>query len=666
MQSKRSRQKDWKRERQEKKQKHFGKKHQDAHTGPKKVLQTGTLFITMRKDGIVRIPGSKEPLFVDHDDLGTGTHGDTVVTSPLSKVRGRDRRAKIIEVVTRAKAGFAGTLKEERGTFTITPDDPKMYSGIEIPRGSLHGAKSGEKVFAEILEWVSMREMPIGKIVRILGKPGEHEAEMQGLALERGFSSDFPREVENESKALYREGVTDCSKHRRDMRDTITFTIDPEDAKDFDDALSIKVLGDGLYEIGVHIADVSHYVRPGTALDSEAFRRGTSVYLVDRTIPMLPEALSNDLCSLKPNVDRLTMSSVFIVDEKAHIKESWFGKTIIHSDKRFTYEEAQGILDLGAGEFFNELTILNNLAKILMHRRHTEGSVSFETDEVKFKLDENGVPLSAYRKVRGDTHKLIEEWMLVANKKVAEVFRKEEKKGGLGMYRIHGLPDSEKMENVGYLARRLGYDFPHGHVTGKTLNVFLKELEDKPERDMLSALLIRSMAKAIYSTKNIGHFGLAFKDYTHFTSPIRRYPDLVVHRFLQKILEHKPVSGKSQKEFERIAMFASERERAAAEAERASVRYKQIEYMATRIGQEFEGLITGITERGMFVEEVQTKSEGFVPLNSFPSDSWDFNERELTLTSKKTKKRFRLGDSVSIKVLRADPEQREIDYTIVK
>jgi ribonuclease R len=380
---------------------------------------------------------------------------------------------------------------------------------------------------------------------------------------------------------------------------------------------------------------------------------------------MLPEALSNDLCSLKPNVDRLTMSAIFIIDEKAHIKESWFGKTIIHSNKRFTYEEAQGILDLGSGEFFEELTILNNLAKILMRHRHTEGSVTFETDEVKFKLDENNVPIDAYRKVRGDTHKLIEEWMLVANKKVAEVFRKEEKKGGLGMYRIHGLPDSEKIESVGYLARRLGYTFPHGKVTGKILNTFLKELEDKPERDMLSALLIRSMAKAIYSTKNIGHFGLAFKDYTHFTSPIRRYPDLVVHRFLQKILEGKGVSGKSQKEYERIALFASERERAAAEAERASVRYKQIEYMAARIGEEFDGIIVGITERGMFVEDVKTKSEGFVPLNSFPPDTWHWNERELTLTSQKTKRQFRLGDEVRFKVLRADPEQREVEYAII-
>jgi ribonuclease R len=665
MQNKRGKRKEWKKEKNERKHKSLTRNSKHGKSSPRELLQTGTLFITMRKDGIVRIPGSKEPLFVDHDDLGTGTHGDTVITSPLPKVRGRDRRARVTEIVARAKAGFAGTLKEERGVFIVTPDDPKMYADIIIPKHNIREAKSGEKVFAEIMEWQSMREAPIGKIIRILGKPGEHEAEMQGLALERGFSSDFPREVEREAEALYKEGIS-VGKNRRDMRDTITFTIDPEDAKDFDDALSVKILPNGLYEIGVHIADVSHYVTPGSALDSEAFRRGTSVYLVDRTIPMLPEALSNDLCSLKPNVDRLTMSAVFIVDEKAHIKESWFGKTIIHSDKRFAYEAAQKVLDDGTGEFFEELTILNTLAKILMHRRHAEGSVTFETDEVKFKLDEHNIPVDAYRKVRGDTHKLIEEWMLVANKKVAEVFKKEEKKGGLGMYRIHGLPDSEKMENVGYLARRLGYTFPHGHVTGKALNTFLKELEDKPERDMLSALLIRSMAKAIYSTKNIGHFGLAFKDYTHFTSPIRRYPDLVVHRFLQKILEGKGVSGKSQKEYERIALFASERERAAAEAERASVRYKQIEYMAARIGEEFDGIIVGITERGMFVEDEKTKSEGFVPLNSFPSDTWHWNERELTLTSQKTKKQFRLGDEVRFKVLRADPEQREVEYAIIK
>lgn len=663
MQSKRSKQSARKKEYRKKKRSGMDLKH--IHVKHDLTLD-GTLFITQRKDGIVRIPGAREPLFVDHDDLGTGTHGDTVRTASLPKVRGRDRRAKVVQVIARAKAGFAGTIKDERGVFIVEPDDPKMYTAITIPPHNRNGAQSGQKVFAEIIEWVSMREAPIGKVVRVLGKPGEHEAEMVGLALERGFSGDFPNEVTKEAQALYKEGVTDTSKHRRDMRDTVTFTIDPEDAKDFDDALSVKMLENGLYEIGVHIADVSHYVRPNTALDSEAFRRGTSVYLVDRTIPMLPEELSNDLCSLKPDVDRLTMSAVFVVDEKAHIKESWFGKTIIHSDKRFTYEAAQKTLDDGKGKFFEELTILNNLAKILMRHRHAEGSVTFETDEVKFKLDEHNVPVDAYRKVRGDTHKLIEEWMLMANKKVAEVFRKEEKKGGLGMYRIHGLPDSEKMETVGYLARRLGYTFPHGRVTGKTLNVFLKELEDKPERDMLSALLIRSMAKAVYSTKNIGHFGLAFKDYTHFTSPIRRYPDLVVHRFLQKILEGKGVSGKSQKEYERIALFASERERAAAEAERASVKYKQVEYMSTRIGNEFKGLIVGITERGLFVEEKNTKSDGFVPLSTFPSDTWHWNEKELTLTGQKTKKHFRLGDSVQIKVVRADLDQREIEYAIVK
>lgn len=667
MKSKRIKKEEWKKEKARRRSK--GAKESFHQTKNRKnvlpVTQTGTLFITMRKDGIVRIPGTRDPLFVDHADLATGTHGDTVLVEKLPAFRGKDKRAKITEVVARAKAGFTGVLKIEKGVITLHADDSKMYTPITISPSESAGAKNGDKAFVEITDWKNMKEAPIGKVIRVLGRPGDHEAEMVGIALERGFSSDFPKEVERESKQLYEIGVTDTKTDRRDMRGITTFTIDPEDAKDFDDAISVRTLPNNLVEIGVHIADVSHYVRPGTVLDTEAFRRGTSIYLVDRTIPMLPEALSNDLCSLKPNVDRLTMSAIFVLDQNAHIQESWFEKTIIHSNKRFSYEAAQKILDDGAGEFFEELAILNTLAKILMHRRHAEGSVSFETDEVKFKLDENGVPLGAYRKVRGDTHKLIEEWMLMANKKVAELFRKAEKTGGLGVYRVHDLPDSEKMANVGFLAQKLGYTFPHGRVTGKALNILLKELEDKPERDMLSALLIRAMAKAVYSTKNIGHFGLAFKDYTHFTSPIRRYPDLVVHRFLQKIIEGKPVGVKMQKEYDRIMLFSSLREKAAAEAERASIRYKQVEYMSSRIGIVYTGLITGITERGFFIEEETTKSEGFTPLTTLPKDTWHFNEKELSVTGEKTKKYYRLGDKINIKVKRADMLEKEIEYELV-
>jgi ribonuclease R len=627
---------------------------------------TGTLLVSARGFGNVRIPGWKETVSVDPNDLNTGLHGDMVEIT-LNADNKRYSTARVTRVLSRSKVGFTGVLTQADGVYQLKADDPRMYRDIVIPKDKLHGARSGEKVFVEIKEWKDAKAEPIGTVSKILGKPGNNNAEMIGIALERGFPSDFPKDVEEEAHALQKKGITENEiAGRRDMRQVPTCTIDPIDAKDFDDALSLHVLPNGHYEIGIHIADVSHYVRPGTALDREAFARGTSVYLVDRTIPMLPEALSNDLCSLKPNVDRLAMSTIVTMTPDAKITDVWYGKTVIHSQKRFSYEEAQLVLDTGEGPMLNELTILNTLAKKLLTMRIHHGTLILDTDEVKFKLDEHGVPLEAYRKVRGDTHKLIEEFMLLANRKVAEVFKKEEKRDGIGVYRIHDLPDADKIADFTFLIENLGYSMPKGTMKPKMFDQLLKELAHAPEKDMITSVLIRSMAKAIYSTKNIGHFGLGFEDYTHFTSPIRRYPDLVVHRLLQNILTHKPIRSKDQKHFEQMMVHSSERERNAAEAERASIKYKQVEYMQTRIGAEYIGVITGLTERGLFVEELETKSEGMVAIKELGSDFFTLAERDLALIGKKTKRRFRVGDQIKIRVLRADLADKAIDYGLVE
>ncbi len=622
---------------------------------------TGTLALTQKGIGFIRTNDRKNDILIEHQDLGTGLQGDSVNYILLPK-SGSKQKARVTKILTRAKVGFAGILDEEDGVYKVITQDPKMYRDIIIPESKLNKAKVKDKVFAIITTWENQNDSPIGEIKNVLGREFEHTAEMEGIILERGFDSTFHSAVEHEAQILSEEKMEVGT--RRDLRSVTTFTIDPFDAKDFDDALSIAFLNDGLIEVGIHIADVSHYVREKSKLDAEAFRRGTSVYLVDRTIPMLPEILSNNLCSLKPDVDRLTMSAIFILDHDGKIHESWYGRTIIHSDKRFTYEEAQKVLDDKNGEFYEELNVLNNIAKKLSKKRHDMGSITFETDEVKFELDKNFEPIRAYRKVRGDTHKLIEEWMLLANRKVAELF-KDKNKGMLFMYRIHDLPDGDKIADFRYLIEKLGYTLPKkDKIDPKDLNKLLYELENKPEKDMLSSILIRSMAKAVYSTKNIGHFGLGFEHYTHFTSPIRRYPDIMVHRLLEHYLKGRAVSTKEMKNYERSAQYASERERSAAEAERASVKYKQVEYMAKRVGEVFDGIITGVSEYGMYVEERETKSEGMINVRELGTDQFRLNERELTLTGTKTHKKFRLGDKIKIKVLRADLAKRVIDYTL--
>lgn len=635
----------------------------------------GELSVSSRGVGYFSVPEIEEDVEIQTPLLRTALNGDEVEIKILPKQEGLREQGEVIRIIKRSKEQFVGTLDGNGSNdfFFLKADDRRMYRDLFIHASKAMNAKKGDKVLAQIISWKDPMKSPEGKVIKVLGRKGLHNVEMQAIILEKGFEAEFSHEIEKEAEKIKKDEPSRRSeeiKKRKDFRETLTFTIDPADAKDFDDAISFKELGNNKYEIGIHIADVSHFVTEGSLLDKEARKRGTSVYLVDRTIPMLPEILSNDLCSLNPHEEKFTFSAVFTINDKAEILDRWFGKTIIYSDKRFTYEEAQEILDNKQGLHFEELETLNRIAKILKEQKFANGAIEFETDEVKFELDKEGKPLRVFRKERKDTHRLVEEYMLLANREVAHFMNIEAKRTnhkGSFIYRIHDVPDKEKIANLNLFLKALGYDLraEDGEVTAKEINALLKKVEGKPEESLIKTATIRSMAKAIYSTRNIGHFGLGFEYYTHFTSPIRRYPDLIVHRLIYRFLEKGSVSQDEMAKLQKLADDATDREILAAEAERASIKYKQVEFMLGKIGQEFTGTISGVSEWGIYVEEDYAKAEGMVKLRDLTDDLYVLDQKTYSIVGTKNKKRFSLGDKVKIKLVGADLDKRTLDYIFV-
>jgi ribonuclease R len=609
----------------------------------------------------------EEDVKVKSENLMYAFDDDEVKVQIFRSSRGNRMEGRVVEIVNRYRKEFVGRVDFSGNYAFVVPDFRKMYFDIFVPPSKLNEAKPDDKVVVEIVQWPSRGKKPEGQITKVLGKSGENEAEIHSIMAEFGLPFKFPDKVLLQAQKI-KDGVTaDEVLSRRDFRDVLTFTIDPVDAKDFDDALSLKKLENGNIEVGIHIADVTHYVRPNTLLEKVAHERATSVYLVDRTIPMLPEKISNELCSLRPMEDKLTFSAVFELDENAHIKQEWFGKTVIHSKRRFTYEEAQERIENKKGDYFAELATLNELALKLRVERFMRGAINFETTEVRFDLDEQGKPVSLRVKERKDAHKLVEEFMLLANKRVAErVFKM--KKGRLKntfVYRIHDYPDPEKLSAFSIFAQKFGHELHIDEAAiSKSLNNLIEDIEGKPEQNVLQTLAIRSMAKAKYTTETKGHFGLAFPHYTHFTSPIRRYPDMMVHRMLQHYLGGGQSLNREQNE--KKCQHSSAMEKVASDAERASIKYKQVEFMESMIGESFNGIVSGVTEWGIFVEITETKCEGMVRLSELNDDYYVFEPEHFRVVGQDYGTKITLGDDVVVKVVKTDINRRTIDLVMAE
>ncbi|MET4139874.1 ribonuclease R [Pedobacter sp. UYP1] len=627
--------------------------------------------VDMTADGAAFIIPDDEfekDVFVSARKLHNALNGDKVKVYIYAKKRGRKNEGEVVEIIQRLKTDFIGVIKISDRFAFVTIDDKKMLHDIFVPLSDLDGAKNGQKVQVAITDWPEGAKNPIGKIINILGTQGENNTEMNAILAQYGFPLSFPPEVEKEANEIPEAITEEELKNRRDFRDTVTFTIDPADAKDFDDAISFKKLPNGNYEVGVHIADVSHYVQPKTYLDKEAYSRATSVYLVDRVIPMLPERLSNGVCSLRPNEDKLCFAAVFELDEAANVVEEWFGRTVIHSDRRFSYEEAQEVIENNEGDYAVEILKLNELAYILRDRKFKNGAISFESTEVKFRLDEKGKPVGVYVKERKDAHKLIEDFMLLANKKVAEFIAKKGKGKAkyTFVYRSHDSPNLENLGNFALFAARFGYkiNMKSDKDIAKSLNFLMEDVEGKKEQNVLTQLAIRSMAKAVYTTKKTSHYGLAFDHYTHFTSPIRRYPDVMVHRLLAAYLNGE--RSANEDEYETAASHSSAMEKRAADAERASIKYKQVEYLEENVGKLFMGIISGVTEWGMYVELIENKCEGMIRLKDIADDFYVLDEKNYCIVGQRKKKKYQLGDEVKVKVKRVDLSKRQIDFSLVQ
>ncbi len=640
----------------------------------------GKIDMTGRKTAYFVCPDLEEDVFIPTNNLNHALDKDIVKVYVYNRRKGKRPEGEVIEVIERNKTDFVGVIDIQANFAFVSTANPKMYTDIFIPKDKIGEAEQGDVVLVHIEDWPARADSPFGSVIKVLGKPGEHDTEIHAILAEYGLPSEFPIEVETFAQKIDTSIEESEIAKRRDMRDTLTFTIDPKDAKDFDDALSFKKLENGNYEIGIHIADVSHYLQEGTILDDEAYQRATSVYLVDRVVPMLPEVLSNFACSLRPNEEKYTFSAIFEITEKSQVVNQWFGRTVIYSDQRFSYEEAQYIIETKDDVIPEEISItgssyqvsaaivaatlkMDELAKIFRKRRMADGAISFDKVEVKFNLDEAGEPQGVYFKISKDANHLIEEFMLLANKKVAEYIGKQKK---TFIYRIHDEPNEDKLIAMQTVIAKFGYkiDFRNKGDISKSLNALMEEVNGKKEQNLIDTLAIRSMSKAKYSTDNIGHYGLAFEYYSHFTSPIRRYPDVMVHRLLQHYLD----GGKSADEetYETKCLHSSTMEGLATNAERDSIKYMQVKYMQDHQDQEFLGVISGVTEWGIYVEIIENKCEGMCRIRDIKDDYYTFDEKQYALTGATSGRLLQLGDEIYVKVKNADLVKKQLDFNFLR